>query len=273
MSELNIKLCAFDMDGTILTSDNNLTQNTINSLKKIQDRGIHIAFVTGRVYISPLYYKKINDLKASILCTNGSLVYDEKDELIYKRILDKEEMHKILALLEEERLYFHLYTIDGLVTPYGDNPNSSVERRMPKGYDHLLKRHILTFDEIRSFDEDLFKILIIENDETKRNNFKNKLIDRGIKITSSWWNNIEYTHQLADKKIAIQKLLDHYNLNWDNVIAFGDNENDLVMLKAAKKGYLMGNASENLKKDNSLEIVDTNDNEGVNKKLIEIFKL
>ena len=66
----------------------------------------------------------------------------------------------------------------------------------------------------------------------------------------------------ATKENALLTLSDYYNISTDNIIAFGDDINDIGMLKTAGIGVAMGNASDKIKTFADY-ITDTNDNEGV----------
>ncbi|MDO5716785.1 MAG: Cof-type HAD-IIB family hydrolase [Tissierellia bacterium] len=267
-----IKLIAIDMDGTLLNEKNEITDNTQKILKNIAAKGVHIALATGRVYVSVKSYKDLTGIPFSIACTNGSLAFDEEDKEIYYKPLNGFQLETTLNLLETEDIYFHLYTRDGLVTPYGDHPKASIVGRMPKGKEHLMKQIILPMEELKKIDETIYKIIIIENDNEKRRSFRKKLDEAGISTSSSWHNNIEITDEQANKKEALQRILHRYSLEWEEVIAFGDNENDLPMLHAAGQAYLMGNASDELKQSVDFPVIKTNREEGVYHQLKELFE-
>ncbi|MCI5675343.1 MAG: Cof-type HAD-IIB family hydrolase [Ezakiella sp.] len=271
MTVTKTKLIAFDMDGTLLNSKHEITENTKKALIKLYQDGMKLAFITGRVFISPVKYAELLNLDITIASTNGALIRDEKGEIFYKKTIDKDELILALNLLEEEGSYFHLYPIDGLITPYKDSPNATNRGRMPRGYDDLLKVRIMNFDEMSSIDEDIFKIIIIEEEDKKRLAFRKKLGQNGIFNSSSWINNIEITNRLANKKIAIEEIADRYGLSLDEIMVFGDNENDIPMINEAGIGFLMGNAPENVKKMTNCEVIGNNNDEGVYNKLKELF--
>jgi hydroxymethylpyrimidine pyrophosphatase-like HAD family hydrolase len=76
----------------------------------------------------------------------------------------------------------------------------------------------------------------------------------------------------VDKSVAIAKILEKENLLFENAIAFGDGYNDEKMLNSTFKGLLMGNAPDSLKsKLSHLEIIETNNNEGVANYLSKII--
>ena len=69
-----------------------------------------------------------------------------------------------------------------------------------------------------------------------------------IEITSSWFNNVEIMHKGVNKGEALKALINYLGIDKDEVIAFGDNYNDLPMLELAGIGVVMGNANDEVKK-------------------------
>lgn len=81
-------------------------------------------------------------------------------------------------------------------------------------------------------------------------------------VTSSWWDNIEIVPRSASKGSALQALAKSLNIPMDEVMVFGDSDNDLSMLKAAGVSVAMGNANERVRASARFETL-TNDAQGV----------
>ena len=64
---------------------------------------------------------------------------------------------------------------------------------------------------------------------------------------SSWFNNVEIMHKGVNKGEALKALINYLGIDKDEVIAFGDNYNDLPMLELAGIGVVMGNANDEVK--------------------------
>lgn len=85
---------------------------------------------------------------------------------------------------------------------------------------------------------------------------------------------LEIFNKEANKAKATKFVLERDGLTLDDAISFGDSLNDYEMLKSVKKGFVMGNAIYLLKeKAQELEVIDTNDNDGEAKKILELFNL
>lgn len=275
MATNKIKLAAFDMDGTLLNDKKEITPKTEKVLKELQKQGVELAFITGRVYVSPYYYAKVHGLDLMIAATNGSHVVDKKGNVIYEAKLDKETVNKVLELLKDTGFYFHLYPIDGLITSEENskNPLSEIHGRMPEGYEDKMRRVILPYDELYNIDDDIYKIIIITDDNEARLKFRELLDNEGIFNSSSWHNNIEITSFNGTKKYGVEAMLKNLEISWDDVWAFGDNENDLPMLHLAGHPFIMGNATDEIKKESRATVVGDNDEEGVANALIKEFNL
>lgn len=275
MATNKIKLAAFDMDGTLLNDKKEITPKTEKVLKELQKQGVELAFITGRVYVSPYYYAKVHGLDLMIAATNGSHVVDKNGNVIYEAKLDKETVNKVLDLLKDTGFYFHLYPIDGLITSEENsrNPLSEIHGRMPEGYEDKMRRVILPYDELYNIDDDIYKIIIIADDNEARLKFRELLDNEGIFNSSSWHNNIEITSFKGTKKYGVEAMLKNLKISWDDVWAFGDNENDLPMLHLAGHPFIMGNATDDIKKESRATVVGDNDEEGVANALIKEFNL
>lgn len=275
MATNKIKLAAFDMDGTLLDDKKEITPKTEKVLKELQKQGVELAFITGRVYVSPYYYAKVHGLDLMIAATNGSHVVDKNGNVIYEAKLDKETVNKVLDLLKDTGFYFHLYPIDGLITSEenSSNPLSEIHGRMPEGYEDKMRRVILPYDELYKIDDDIYKIIIITDDNEARLKFRELLDNERIFNSSSWHNNIEITSFKGTKKYGVEAMLKNLEISWDDVWAFGDNENDLPMLHLAGHPFIMGNATDEIKKESRATVVGDNDEEGVANALIKEFNL
>lgn len=275
MATNKIKLAAFDMDGTLLNDKKEITSKTEKVLKELQKQGVELAFITGRVYVSPYYYAKVHGLDLMIAATNGSHVVDKNGNVIYEAKLDKETVNKVLDLLKDTGFYFHLYPIDGLITSEENsgNPLSEIHGRMPEGYEDKMRRVILPYDELYKIDDDIYKIIIITDDNEARLKFRELLDNERIFNSSSWHNNIEITSFKGTKKYGVEAMLKNLGISWDDVWAFGDNENDLPMLHLAGHPFIMGNATDEIKKESRATVVGDNDEEGVANALIKEFNL
>lgn len=110
---------------------------------------------------------------------------------------------------------------------------------------------------------DILKFTIIEENNTSILPVIKEELEtiEGLKITSSWENNIEIMSEGVDKGQAIKMLCEHLNIGRSEIMAFGDNYNDIEMLEYAGLGVAMGNSNDDIKEIADY-VTDTNEESG-----------
>lgn len=118
----------------------------------------------------------------------------------------------------------------------------------------------------------IYKFLFIDNEREKLVKLRQELSTlNGINISSSWDNNLEVMDNWVSKGNSLEFLCNKLKISAKDVIAIGDNENDLTMINYAGLGVSMGNAAD-IVKNNADIITTTNDEDGV-AKIIEKYVL
>lgn len=269
---MKYKLIAIDMDGTLLDSENNVSNRTKQAIIKAKEKDVHIVIATGRILKSALHYSKKLDLKNPIVASNGGIMIDEDANVIYKKPLDKQAIREVVDCADKENIYCHLYDESRF---YSSRKVQDVLDFYSEGSGSM-KIDLELFEEIDDIliEEDLniYKLLFIDEDYNKLLSFREKISKvKNINISSSWSNNIEAMALDVSKGEALKKLCEILNIKPEEIMAIGDSENDLSMLNIAGLSIAMGNGSDKIK-DKVDYITDTNDNDGV-AKAIEKFIL
>ena len=267
---MRYKFVAIDMDGTLLNSHNQVSLRTRNAISRAKEKGVHIVLATGRILKSARIFAEDLQLENPILACNGAIILDETRNVIYNRPLEIDLAKKIMELGREHNVYYHFYNEEYLysnhyikeIADYYSNNSQRIDVRVFEDENEIL----------RDKDLNIFKFLFIDNDMERLNNLRRDFstID-GLNITKSWSNNIEVMDFRASKGIGLEYLCNEMNISPDQVIAIGDSENDLPMLKYAGFGVAMGNGDERVKLEANY-ITETNDEDGV-AKVIEKFIL
>lgn len=260
---MKYKLIAIDMDGTLLNSKNQVSERTKQAIYKARKKGVHIVLATGRILRSALYYSKQLDLNNAILASNGAVIVDSASKIIHKEALDKNSIRDLINAGIENNIYFHFYDEDYF---YSNKIVKEVLDFYNEG-DSKFTIEMKLFQDIEDLiskdDFNVYKFLFVEEDLDKLQEFRNKLSSiENINISSSWRNNVEAMAINVSKGEALEKLCEKLNIYSQEVIAIGDSENDLSMLKFAGLSVAMENASDRVKKQADY-ITDSNDNHGV----------
>lgn len=266
---MNYKLIVTDMDGTLLDNEHEISEENKTALLKATENGIHIAIATGRIYESTIKYAKILGVKAPIICCNGALVKEYNGNIIYENKLKYDLCESIIDVLDKNEIYYQCFTSDTIFTPYINEWLKKYQMQ-----EDLNIKIVETIDVKNNIkEEDILKFLVIEENSEKLKLVKKQLeLIQGIEITKSFYNNIEIMNKGVNKGTAVENLAKYLKVDKSEVITFGDNYNDLSMIKYAGMGIAMGNA-EDLIKDNANYVTCKNYEHGVAKAIYEICKL
>lgn len=264
----NYKMIVTDMDGTVLGTDNNITEDNKIALKKAEDMGIKVVFATGRFHESAKVHIDFLEEKMPIISSNGSIIKNPiTDEVLYCNSIAKDKCIQIIDILDKYNLKYQIYTdeivlqkydteeekqiiIDFIKKVFSDKCEIIFKKDLKKS---IKNKNILKFNLM-----ELDRVELIDTVRTDLNK-----ID-GIEITSSWKNNLEIMAKGSTKGKAVEFLSNLLNINMEEIIAFGDNYNDVSMIEVVGTGVAMGNAEEGVKNIADY-VTDTNSESGVAK--------
>lgn len=269
---MKYKLVATDMDGTLLNSSNQVSERTKKAIANAKAKGVHIVLSTGRVLKSALSYSRDLDLRNPIVACNGAIIVDETGNIIYKRPIDSSLVKEIVNIARRNNIYYHFYDENRF---YSHTKVDEILKFYSEG-DEKNRIDIKIFENIEEIikvkDLNVYKFLFVDDDKNKLQSLRSELNKlNNIETSSSWANNIEAMGLKVSKGEALRELCNNLKINPDEVIAIGDNENDLSMINFAGLGVVMGNGDECIKKQADY-VTDSNDEDGV-AKVIEKFVL
>jgi len=105
------KLIAIDLDGTLLNSYGEISEENKIAIKKAIENGIEIVLTSGRVMSSIKNFSKEVGTKNFLISGNGAAVLDIRNNIIiFNQNLEKEKVLKIIKLCEENSIYYSVYT-------------------------------------------------------------------------------------------------------------------------------------------------------------------
>ncbi|MBC8591464.1 Cof-type HAD-IIB family hydrolase [Wansuia hejianensis] len=270
---MSFKLIAIDMDGTLLNSQNEVSQRTRRAIEAASEKGVYVVLATGRILKSATNYSDDLNLYKPIIASNGALIVDENKNILYEKTMDKSIVEKIIELGTKNQIYYHLYSEDSFYSRVYVEEIAQFYNTKSMAKSEI---NFKLFKEPREIIEDkdlkIFKFIFIDEDSDKLNRFRNELNTLGnLNICSSWSNNIEVMDREVSKGNSLRYLSKILNIPREQIIAIGDNENDLSMIDYAGLGVAMGNGEEIVKSAADM-ITSTNDEDGV-AKVIEKYIL
>lgn len=257
-----IKAIFIDIDGTLRDSDRNLSAKTIETVKKISEKGILVILCSGR---PRKYTEKISrECFASkyIITSSGGNIYDyEQNKILYVNKMNKETLIKLYEITNPEDVRFIMNVGEGRVVNKVKHPDQ--EKKLEGDIREFVYKNDVVQCTIADIDFNKIKNLIpkietVENIEIK--NRHKSLLDTKFKDDKTIFCDVANIN--SNKGIAVKKLLEILNIKKEEAIAIGDDNNDLSMFEQVGYKVAMGNAIDSVKRKAD-EITRTNDEDGV----------
>lgn len=266
------KLIALDLDGTLLRPDGTISEFTKKTIKDVQEKGHQIIIATGRPYRMAIDYYKDLGLETPLVTFNGSLTNLPDKEWNYEHSVKLDKKYLISLLKRQDELQ-----MDFLASEYRRHFYITMkypERIQPElfGVDKIIESMRLEPHKITSNPNALL-IQTRHEDKYQLADDIKKDFNREIEV-DSWGgphNILEFSPKGINKAYALNYLIETMRKSTDDLIAFGDEHNDTEMLALAKMGYAMKNASSILLPHANEQIEWTNEEDGVARKLQELF--
>lgn len=245
------KLFAFDIDGTLLDSQKQPLDSTIEALQALRRQGHLVTVATGRSRFHAqevLYDLEFNNY---ILCNGAAAFLDH--EQIYKNVLDKQELHRFVETAREREVDTAFISLDAakrstsIRVDMMDDAMKSFGGVLPQLMDSL------------SEEEDVYQALAFYNTQDE-----GQFDEEFSQFRFVRWheNGVDVVPKNGSKAATILYMADRLGIARENVVAFGDGENDREMLRIAGTGIAMGNAEANIQQEADI-VTDSNDHDGI----------
>ena len=278
------KLIAIDLDGTLLNSYGEISEENRKAIKYAIDKNIEVVLASGRD--SDTMKKMSLDLgiRSFLVTGNGASIYNiKKQENIYESFLEQKKALKIIDICKNNSIFFNVYTDKGIIT---ENINYNVKVFNSENNAKPIEKqtNIEVVENLYEYVKDnklnILKIIICDESKVIFNRIIEKIskINRvdilevehmSKKIIRDGTNNInveyfytEISNKGTNKWEALKYLANYLNILEEEIMCIGDNENDRRMIENAGLGVSMKNsalASKNI----GTYITEDNDSNGV----------
>ena len=270
MRKIKYPIIISDFDGTLVNGDGSITQENKDAIAQyLKDGGVFV-ISTGRMHYGILPRAKELGLKGYVSCCQGAIIIDiETKACILEGTISNETAVKVCKKMEEMGLHIHVYGKDAYYTNMDDEGLKFYENAVRFKAVRVLDKPISQF--VKETGMRSYKILAMVPAE-KSLTVLNELSTcdfSGCIVTKSDDTLVEVVNASYSKGTALAFLANRFNVSTDNVIAVGDQWNDVPMIKKAGLGFAVKNADPKLKE--CAIVLDYTNEESAVAKIIEKY--
>lgn len=258
---MEIKLVASDLDGTIIDRNNNIAPANFTAIDKLHKKNITFVVCTGKSYsVSKTVCKK---LRADFgIFGNGAQIINLKERKeLARKVLGKDEIDFCIKLAREQNLHIHFYTEDAIITEelkYMDLRNyilkddnsaelkffivPTIEEFIEKENPSIFSLVITSDNSMEEFEKTVHENIIVStNLISKKAKYKDFIINKEYEY-------LNIAPAKINKNQGLNYLSKFLNIPHENMLAVGDNVNDLEMVRNSGIGVAVADAYGEIKK-------------------------
>ena len=244
-----IKLITIDVDGTLVTPLKRLTKENIAAIERAKDAGIHIALVSGRPFHSMIDINKSLGLDKKghfTICQNGSYVFDNfSQKPMFGTFQSPSDLVKVAKMLENYRL--DISAMDG-ENFYSNKKRANIYTKIDAKI-HKMPIKLVDYENLPE-DMEFGRFMVLgSKGEIKRfiENMPEEIKNNYYPVQTAPFL-VEIMNKNTNKGYAISQMADKLGYKMEEVMAIGNEKNDIPMLETAGFAVAMGNAVDELKK-------------------------
>jgi Cof subfamily protein (haloacid dehalogenase superfamily) len=252
-----IELVLADVDGTLVTSEKELTERTIAAVRALKDAGVKFAVTSGRPPRGMQMLVKPLALELPMAAFNGGLFARPDMSVIEQRSIDARLVEEIVALIGEHALDVWLYRGSDWLLRDASAAHVAKEadtvRFAPTvvdSFDGMTER----IAKIVGVGDDLAAVARAEADARRR-------FGEHVSAARSQPYYLDVTHPQANKGAVLRYLSHEYDIPLSRIATLGDQSNDVLMFDGAGLSIAMGNAGEDVQRA-ATQVTASNDEEG-----------
>lgn len=262
-----LKIIFIDIDGTLLNSNHLISAGTITAIKRVTELfDIPIVLTSARPpqAIEPIY-KQLN-LSAPIVCFNGALIIEKREghqyKTLYSSTINASIINDLCEIVDQKQLSLNFYYYNEWYCSSKDHWVLQEESICgTKANIQNVNTQLKQWTEQNSGPH---KILLMGNPDQLDTIIPNikYWFEKQLNINKSKSTYLELIDRSASKLLALRLMMDQLNISRNEVMAIGDNYNDIEMLEFAGLGIAMGNSPDEVKSKANFVTLD-NDSDGL----------
>lgn len=254
------QLIAFDMDGTLLNSQKEISKENRQAIQKAVEAGKTVILNTGRCLAELEEYVKLLPEIRYLNTVSGAVVYDQvKKEMLEAQMLDPKTVMRLLQFAALEKAMPHLLLDRSIVQKshwekmdqFGMGIYQSLYERVAEKWKNLEKEY-----EEHPFP--VAKVNIYHQTAESRARTRKRIMDADLEVTmaDAETTALEISLKNINKGVGLEKLCAHLQIPLEQTVVVGDADNDLDALKKAGMAVVMGNADQRIKEIADVVVAD-----------------
>jgi Cof subfamily protein (haloacid dehalogenase superfamily) len=245
---LAFELGAFDLDGTVLRRDLEITDRTVAAIDGLRDLGMRLVVATGRRFEGAREHAGRLGFSGQdpVICYGGSMVRRMNGETLLHRTLPRDLGVEVLEWAAQRDLHARIFVDGRIITSPGTPAALRHLRRYEEPGLHVVEDPAAW---LRDGGEEPTKLVIVDHPddvegwlEGAREAFRGRLF-----VTRSLPHYVEVGGLEGTKSKALRFLCDHWGIDPSRTIAFGDADNDVDMLRFAGHGVAVGGMTDEVR--------------------------
>lgn len=266
---------AFDLDGTLLSPNATILESSKLAIQKVREKGIKVYFVTGRHHTAVRPYYAELGLDTPVVCCNGTYVYDfQNEKVVIGNPLPPQVASQLINNAQAQGIHTAVYFQDAM-TYETLNIHFEKFQKWVASCPESVRPNVYQVDNFQQeIDKGttIWKVLISDPDLVKLQNFVEKLPLDQVSPEWSWVDRVDITSVGNSKGARLAELLKIEGIDPQNVIAFGDNFNDISMLETVGLGIAMGGSEEEVQQK-AKKTIGSNSEDSIANELKQQFNL
>lgn len=248
---MSYRVIALDLDGTLLTPEKTILPQSVEALTKAQQAGVKVLIVTGRHHVAIRPFYQALQLNTPAICCNGTYLYDfHRKKVLQADPLPLTQAQQVITLLEQQAIAGLLYVDDAMlyqtVTAHVTRTLSWAASLPPPQRPTLTQ--VDSLHHAAASARAIWKFALSHPDTRALQQCVGMIEDQlELACEWSWYDQVDIARAGNSKGKRLQEWVISAGFTMSDVLAFGDNYNDLSMLKSAGLGVAMGNADDAIK--------------------------
>ena len=266
---MKYRLIALDLDGTLLDSQLQIRPATIEALNRVRATGVQVMIVTGRHHVAAYPYWHQLGLELPAICCNGAYLYDFRArQPLAGDPLTQDEALRLLELVRKHKVFTMVYDRDFIAYESNRHFLKNMLRWSLTLPEALRPRYeqVASFDRLIEEAEVIWKFTLARDTCDDKEAMQSLVaeVEQELGLSCEWSGSdrLDITRAGNSKANRLSEWITGQGIAYEEVLAIGDQQNDMEMLRQVGMGVAMGNSQAEVQACADW-VTGTNDSDGI----------